>query len=106
MSTGFARALEYVLVHAGFSYDSKAIVGVAHLLATGALLPANAFTGGKGGAAKRLEELGFSVSRQKRTSASDSRARSPKRLPDPVEIAVCPVHFTELPANGVCDLCE
>lgn len=58
---GFGRAREYVLVHEGRRYDSKAIVGVAHGIQHGTVLPAAAFRGGPAGAVKRLRALGFVV---------------------------------------------
>ena len=59
---GFGRAREYLLVLNGRDYDSKAIVGVAHRYATGRALEATEFSGGRSGAAKILDELGFDVS--------------------------------------------
>lgn len=58
---GFGRAREYVLWHDGRSYDSKAILGVAHLHATGSVAARTEFSGGKAGAAKVLRDLGFEV---------------------------------------------
>ncbi len=49
---GFGVARDYVLVHDGKSYDSKAILGVAHKYATGRAALAAEFSGGKDGAAK------------------------------------------------------
>ncbi|WP_235034475.1 HNH endonuclease [Streptomyces sp. NBC_00080] len=58
---GFGRALTYVLVVDGDSYDSKAIAGVAHLYSVGALLSADDFSGGARTVAHRLRALGFTV---------------------------------------------
>ena len=58
---GFGHALEYVLVHDGHRYDSKAIVGVAHRYATGRALERTEFNGDNDGAAKVLRDLGFVV---------------------------------------------
>jgi hypothetical protein len=58
----FGPARQYVLQHGGRGYDSKAILGVAYLLATGNRLRADEFSGGRYGAAKILRNLGFSVS--------------------------------------------
>ncbi|MFJ8746809.1 HNH endonuclease [Embleya sp. NPDC127516] len=55
---GFGPARQYVLVHEAEQYDSKAILNVAHLYATGVL---GGFSGGKDHAAARLRELGFVV---------------------------------------------
>ena len=59
---GFGSAGDYVLVHEGRSYDSKAILGVALKHATGTAATSEEFSGGKDGAAKVLEDLGFDVS--------------------------------------------
>jgi len=58
---GFGRAREYVLWHDGRSYDSKAVLGVAHLHATGTAARSSDFSGGVSGAAKILRRLGFDV---------------------------------------------
>ncbi|MFF0016216.1 HNH endonuclease [Streptomyces sp. NPDC005374] len=58
---GFGRALTYVLVVDGDSYDSKAIAGVAHLYSVGSLLSADDFSGGAHTVAHRLRALGFTV---------------------------------------------
>lgn len=58
---GFGPAQKYWLVHEGRHYDSKAIVGVAHLHQTGTLLSSSDFTGGLSGAVRTLEALGFDV---------------------------------------------
>ncbi|WP_372730148.1 hypothetical protein [Nocardioides sp.] len=59
---GFGPSREYVLLHGERSYDSKAILGVAHRYATGAALSSQDFSGGRSGAAKVLRALGFEVS--------------------------------------------
>ena len=58
---GFGPAQKYWLIHDGRYYDSKAIVGVAHLHQTGILLSGSDFTGGLNGAVRTLEGLGFDV---------------------------------------------
>ena len=58
---GFGKARDYVLRHDAKSYDSKAILGVAHKYATGAAAASSEFSGGKDGAAKILRGLGFEV---------------------------------------------
>lgn len=60
-TTGFGRALSYFLEHEGRLYDSKAITGYAHGVATGALLRSQDFTGGERAVAHRLRQLGFVV---------------------------------------------
>ncbi|MDP9798772.1 hypothetical protein J2S43_007284 [Catenuloplanes nepalensis] len=61
---GFGAALEYVLVHEGGEYDSKAIAGVAHRYAAGVVLPAGRFTGGVDSVVRQLSRLGFTVARR------------------------------------------
>jgi hypothetical protein len=59
---GFDRARQYVLVHDGKRYDSKAIVGVAHGFLPGkAALTADEFSGGKATVGQLLASLGFYV---------------------------------------------
>lgn len=58
---GFGPAQKYWLVHQGHHYDSKAIVGVAHLNQTGTLLHSSEFTGGINGAVRTLKALGFDI---------------------------------------------
>lgn len=65
---GFGRSRGYDLVVDGSKYDSKAVLGVAHLHATGALATSAEFSGGRYGAAKVLKRLGFEVTEP--TSAS------------------------------------
>jgi hypothetical protein len=59
---GFDRARQYVLVHEGKRYDSKAIVGVAHGFLPGkAVLAASEFSGGRATVGQLLARLGFHV---------------------------------------------
>ena len=58
---GFGPSRDYVLLHEGRSYDSKAILGVALRHATGSPADSDDFSGGRNGAAKVLTELGFEV---------------------------------------------
>jgi 5-methylcytosine-specific restriction endonuclease McrA len=59
---GFDRARQYVLVHDGKHYDSKAIVGVAHGFLPGqSPLDASEFSGGKATVGRLLGQLGFTV---------------------------------------------
>jgi hypothetical protein len=57
---GYQAALEYELEYEGRRYDSKAIVGVAYLFATGEP-PRRNFTGGEQTVVRRLHQLGFTV---------------------------------------------
>lgn len=58
---GFGRARDYVLVTETGRYDSKAIFGVAFGYQHGTPLEAAEFRGGRVGAARRLAELGYSI---------------------------------------------
>lgn len=59
---GFDQARQYVLVHDGKRYDSKAIVGVAHGFLPGkAALAADEFSGGRATVGQLLARLGFHV---------------------------------------------
>ena len=62
-ASGFGRARSYYLDLDGQLYDSKAIVGYAHGVATGMALRASDFTGGDLSLAHRLRALGFVVRR-------------------------------------------
>ena len=58
---GFAPTTTYDLVWEERRYPPKAILGTAYELATGERLASGDFEGGKSGAVKVLEKLGFSV---------------------------------------------
>ena len=58
---GFAPTTTYDLVWEKRLYPPKAILGTAYELATGERLASGDFEGGKSGAVKVLEKLGFSV---------------------------------------------
>ncbi|HTV74544.1 MAG TPA: hypothetical protein VME66_12685 [Candidatus Acidoferrales bacterium] len=58
---GFAPTTTYDLVHEGRRYPPKAILGTAYEFATGHKLDSGDFEGGKSGAVKVLESLGFAV---------------------------------------------
>jgi 5-methylcytosine-specific restriction protein A len=57
----FGPARDYVLVHDGKRYDSKAIVGVAHKFLAGQALAASEFSGGDATVGRLLRDLGFTV---------------------------------------------
>lgn len=110
---GFGPSRGYELVHDGRSYDSKAILGVAHRYATGRLATSDEFHSGASGAADILRRRGFDVTapasaaRPARPTTSGTPATRPttrRATPEPVE-AVCPTCFMVLPATGVCDSC-
>jgi hypothetical protein len=58
---GFAPTTTYDLVVNKHRYPPKAILGTAYELATGKKLASGDFEGGKSGAVKVLEDLGFTV---------------------------------------------
>ena len=58
---GFDHSGELELLHNDSSYDSLAVLGVAHLRATGELAPPEDFAGGPASAAVVLRGLGFDV---------------------------------------------
>ena len=66
---GFAPTTTYELVWEKRHYPPKAILGTAYEFATGKRLGSGDFEGGKTGAVKVLEKLGFTV-RLKRRPAS------------------------------------
>ncbi len=121
---GFARSHGYDLVHEGKTYDSKAILGVAHRYATGRLATADDFTGGKVATGAILRRAGFEVSdldevvsapvvRAPRAprAAGAPRATAParastRRAAEPERVMpVCPTCYINLPATGICDSC-
>jgi hypothetical protein len=113
----FVPARDYVLRERGKTYDSKAILGVAHRYATGTPARSEEFSGGLDGAVKWLTDLEFTVvsldpegKPTARKKASTPRATKPKpparpTKPEPV-IALCPTCYTQLPATGICDYCS
>ena len=62
---GFGAARGYFLVVDGRRYDSKAIVGAAHVAATGVSIGPHDFNGGERTVARLLESLRFDVERPK-----------------------------------------
>jgi hypothetical protein len=58
---GFAPTTTYDLVRDRRSYPPKAILGTAYEFATGQRLASGDFEGGKSGAVKVLEGLGFTI---------------------------------------------
>ena len=65
---GFAPATTYELVTKGRRYPPKAILGAAYELATGKKLNSSDFEGGKSGAVRVLEKLGFTIRRMKKAA--------------------------------------
>ena len=66
---GYAHAKNYVLVHDGSEYDSKAICGVAYGydFPDQGPLESSSFSGGEATVGKTLRKLGFTVSTTDRT---------------------------------------
>ncbi|MGI5187563.1 hypothetical protein ACQEVI_05385 [Promicromonospora sp. CA-289599] len=60
---GFAPTTTYELVWEGRSYPPKALLGTAYELATGHRLAPDEFEGGRAGAVRVLDGLGFVVRR-------------------------------------------
>ncbi len=58
---GFAPTTTYVLIEGDSHYPPKAILGTAYEFATGQRLASGDFEGGRTGAVKVLEHLGFTV---------------------------------------------
>jgi hypothetical protein len=65
---GFGPTTTYDLVADGRRYPPKAILGRANELATGERLASTDFEGGKSGAVRVLERLGFTIEPKRRTS--------------------------------------
>ena len=108
---GFGRSTAYTLWHQGQEYDSKAILGVALLHATGTAARSDEFSGGKDGAAKVLTDLGFDVVVDEEALAAEKPKRVKPAKPKPAAARdakpkVCPTCHMALPASGVCDFCD
>ena len=58
---GFAPTTTYELIYNDRSYPPKALLGTAYEFATGQRLASGDFEGGKAGAVRVLEKLGFTV---------------------------------------------
>jgi len=107
---GFGRARAYTLWHHGNEYDPEAILGAAHLHATGRAVTRDELSGGEHGAAKVLTDLGFDVVAEKqpvapRRARKAAPARTRTTAPEPV-VALCPSCHVAVPATGICDFCD
>jgi hypothetical protein len=121
---GFVASGDHPLVHEGRSYDSRAVLGVAHRFATGRIATPEEVESGFHGAVAILRRRGFTVSeppvaprgpvratRAPRTTAPRASAAGrtatrrvstvPERTP-----TICPTCSMTLPATGVCDNCS
>ena len=119
---GYGPSVGYALIHEGRSYDSKAILGVAHRYATGRVATSDEFHGGMTAAAAVLRKQGFEVTEPasaRRAARPATRPRSttprttapratvPARRPalDDRPLPICPTCSMALPGTGVCDNC-
>lgn len=124
---GFVRSDDYPVVHEGRTYDSRAVLGVAHRFATGRIATPEEVASGFDGAVAILRRRGFTVTepffaptgtaRTARTTraprATTPRvstatrtptrrvATAPERAP-----SICPTCSMALPGTGVCDNCS
>jgi hypothetical protein len=120
---GFAASDDRPLVHEGRSYDSRAVLGVAHRFATGRLATPEEVESGFDGAVSILRRRGFTVSepavaprgtaRSTRTPrattprvSAASRTTTRRVSTDPERTpSICPTCSMALPGTGVCDTC-
>ena len=110
---GFGASGGYPLVHEGRSYDSRAILGVAHRFATGRLATPDEVASDVQGAVAILRKRGFEVSvPAAAVRAAPRRAASRARTPvartataREAPAMICPTCSMTLPATGVCDDC-
>jgi hypothetical protein len=106
---GFRGVHASQLWHRGEEYDATAVLGVAHLQATGRPVTRDQLPGGDDGAADVLTRLGFDVVAEEQPIATP-RARTPaapKRTakPEP-KVNICPRCQMAIPATGLCDNCD
>ncbi len=117
---GFGPSVGYQLHYEGRSYDSKAILGVAHRYATGRVATSDEFHGGMTAAAAVLRKHGFEVAEATRraparparprttsTTSTTTPSRTPVRRPAVADrpLPICPTCSMALPGTGVCDNC-
>lgn len=119
---GYERTLLDSFEHEGRSYDSRAVLGVAHRYATGRIASPAETQGARLDPALILRKHGFEVAGRAapaarrapatRTAAT-RKAAAPKAASTTTRRAtederpapVCPTCFMTLPATGVCDTC-
>ena len=70
----FGRSTAYTLWHGGQEYDSKAVLGVAYLHATGRAATRDELASSLGGGAKVLEHLGFDIAVDEEEAEREERA--------------------------------
>ncbi len=108
---GFTPSPRHTLTHEGRTYDSTAILGVAHRYATGRLATPEELDAGKVSPGAILRKHGFQAS----GPTADAPARRPARTPERPRArraaepekpeAICPTCYMAMPATGVCDNC-
>ena len=119
---GFTPSPDAQILHEGQRYDARAILGVAHRLATRRLATPEEFRSSLDQALTILSRRGFEVtgaSASRRAPAARATKSSapkaprapratPQRKPKPEEApqALCPTCFVALPATGRCDSCD
>lgn len=126
---GFTPVPDLQLVHEGRSYDSTAILGVAHRFATGRLATSDEFHDDLAAVAAVLRRRGFDVTgpavatatspaparRATAGRTTSPRAATPRaagrttptrRSAEERPPVICPTCFTTLPATGICDTCD
>lgn len=108
---GFAASQDYVLRHANRSYDTKVLLGAAVGHATGTAATAEEFPAGNTAAAKVLRNLDFEVLSPAKAVAAEvvpTTSIPNQRRTNGIEpvVAICPVCFLAVSANGACDNCD
>jgi hypothetical protein len=131
---GFRGVHGSTLWHQGGEYDAAAVLGVAHVVATGRPVTKDELPGGHEGVAETLRELGFDVVVEEppvvtarpraaapaKTTAPKAAARGTapakatatkaapkKRVVKPEPVAnICPRCYMAIPATGICDNCD
>ena len=120
---GFTPSDAHPLVHEGHSYDSRAVLGVAHRFATGRIATPEEVESGFDSAVTILRRRGFTVSEPTsaprvtapatRTPRATTRAPAASRTPSRRVSAapertptICPTCSMALPATGICDNCS
>lgn len=121
---GFAPSDDHPLVHDGRSYDTRAVLGVAHRFATGRIATPEEVESGFAGAVTILRRRGFTVSeppsaprrmapatrapREPRVPRASAASRTPNRGAGAMSERtpmICPTCSMTLPATGLCDTC-
>lgn len=119
---GFTPSYDHPLVHDGRSYDTRAVLGVAHRFATGRIATPEEVESGFDGALTILRRRGFTVTeppsaprrmapatRTPRAPRASTATRTPTRAasaaPERAPM-ICPTCSMVLPATGVCDNCS